>query len=67
MLVESKVDYSKPKNLVLTSVILVIGLSGAHVQIGTVPLTGMTLATILSIVLSLLFKLFEVTGLMNED
>lgn len=67
MLVESKVDYSKPKNLVLTSVVLIIGLSGAHVQIGTVQLTGMTLATILSIVVSLLFKVFEVTGLMNED
>jgi uracil permease len=67
MLVESKVDYSKPKNLVLTSVILIVGLCGAHVQIGTVPLTGMTLATILSIVLSLLFKVFEMTGLMNEN
>jgi uracil permease len=67
MLVESKVDYSKPKNLVLTSVVLIIGLSGAHVQIGTVQLTGMTLATILSIVVSLLFKVFEVTGLMNEE
>lgn len=66
MLVESKVDYSKPKNLVLTSVVLVIGLSGAHVQIGTVALTGMALATILSIVVSLIFKLFEVTGLLNE-
>jgi uracil permease len=67
MLVESKVDYSKPKNLVLTSVVLIIGLSGAHVQIGTVQLTGMTLATILSIVVSLLFKGFEVAGLMNES
>jgi uracil permease len=67
MLVESKVDYSKPKNLVLTSVVLIVGLCGAHVQIGTVPLTGMTLATLLSIVLSLLFKVFEMTGLMNED
>lgn len=67
MLVESKVDYSKPKNLVLTSVVLIIGLSGAHVQIGTVQLTGMALATVISIAVSLLFKLFEVTGLMNEE
>jgi uracil permease len=67
MLVESKVDYSKPKNLVLTSVVLIIGLSGAHVQIGTVQLTGMALATVLSIVVSLLFKLFEVTGLLREE
>lgn len=67
MLVESKVDYSKPRNLVLTSVVLIIGLSGAHVQIGTVQLTGMALATVLSIIVSLLFKVFEVTGLINEE
>ncbi len=66
MLVESKVDYSKPKNLTLTSVVLIVGLSGAHIQIGTVTLAGMALATVLSIFLSLLFKIFEVTGIMNE-
>lgn len=66
MLVESKVDYSKPKNLVLTSVVLIIGLSGTHVQIGTVQLTGMALATVLAIAVSLVFKIFEITGLMNE-
>lgn len=67
MLVESKVDYSKPRNLVLTSVVLIIGLSGTHIQIGTVQLSGMALATVLSIIVSLIFKLFEVTGLMNEE
>jgi len=67
MLVESKVDYSKPKNLVLTSVVLIIGLSGTHLQIGTVQLTGMALATVVAIVVSLLFKIFEVTGLMSEE
>lgn len=67
MLVESKVDYSKPKNLVLTSIVLIIGLSGAHVEIGTVSLKGMALATILSIVISLLFALFEKMGLMSNE
>ena len=66
MLVEQKVDYSKPRNLVLTAVVLVVGLSGAHVQIGTVTLAGMALATVVSIIISLSFKIFEVTGLMNE-
>lgn len=45
MLVESKVDYSKPKNLILTSIVLIIGLSGAHLDIGSVSLKGMALAT----------------------
>lgn len=62
MLVESKVDYSKPKNLVLTSIVLIVGLSGAHVDIGTVSLKGMALATLLAIVVSLLFELFERLG-----
>jgi uracil permease len=66
MLVDQKVDYSKPKNLVLTAVVLIVGLSGAHVQIGTVTLAGMALATVVSIIISLTFKVFEVTGLMNE-
>ncbi len=66
MLVEQKVDYSKPKNLVITAVVLVIGLSGAHLQIGTVTLAGMALATVASILISIVFKIFEVTGLMNE-
>ena len=66
MLVEQKVDYSKPKNLILTAIVLVVGISGTHLQIGTVQLSGMALATVLSIIISLLFKIFEVTGLINE-
>jgi uracil permease len=66
MLVESKVDYSKPKNLILTSIVLTVGLSGAHVEVGTVSLKGMALATLLAIVVSLLFGLFEKLGLMRE-
>lgn len=66
MLVDQKVDYSKPRNLVLTAVVLIIGLSGAKIQIATVTLAGMALATVVSIIISLVFKVFEVTGLMNE-
>lgn len=66
MLVEEKIDYSKPRNLILTAFVLVIGLSGAHITIGTVTLAGMALATVLSIFVSLLFKVLEVTGLINE-
>ncbi len=66
ILVESKVDYSKPKNLILSAFVLTIGLSGAHIKIGSVVLAGMALATVLSIVISLSFKLFEVAGWMND-
>src|SRR5690625_1627186 len=60
MLVEAKVDYSKSQNLILTSVVLVIGISGASIQIGDVALTGMGLATIVAIILSVFFKLLDV-------
>lgn len=66
MLVEAKVDYNKPKNLILTATILIIGLSGAHVQVGTVPFSGMGLATMIAIVLSLGIALLEKLGLINE-
>ena len=66
MLVESKVDYSKPKNLILTSIILIVGLSGAHIELGSVSLKGMALATLLSVFVSLLFALFERLGWMSS-
>lgn len=66
MLVEANVDYSKSRNLILTCVVLVIGISGASIQIGTVQLTGMGLATVVAIILSLFFKLLDVLKLANE-
>ncbi len=66
MLVEAKLDYSKPKNLILTAFVLTIGISGAHVKLGSVELAGMALATVLSIIISLSFKVFEMLGWMNE-
>lgn len=59
MLVESKVDYNKPINLVLTSVVLGIGVSNASITLGTVTLRGMALATVIAIILSLSIKLIE--------
>ncbi|MDU0202403.1 MULTISPECIES: uracil permease [Paenibacillus] len=66
MLVETKVDYSKPINLILTTSVLVIGLSGATLKLGNFELKGMALATIVAIVLSLFFKLLDKLKLTNE-
>lgn len=66
MLVESKVDYSRARNLILTSIVLIIGISGANITLGTVTLKGMALATIVSILLSLCFKLLDIFGLTND-
>ncbi len=56
VLIDSKVDYNKPQNLILTSVILIIGVSGAVIHIGQAELKGMALATIVGIFMALLFR-----------
>lgn len=66
MLVEAKVDYNRSQNLILTCVVLVIGISGTTIQIGEISLTGMGLATIVAMILSLFFKVLELLNLTNE-
>ena len=67
MMVERKVDYTKPKNLILTSVTLISGLSGASVVIGPVQLKGMGLATVVAIIASLAFLVFERLGWVETE
>ena len=59
MLVEKHVDYTRSKNLILTAVTMICGLSGATVAVGPVQLKGMGLATVVAMILSLAFLLFE--------
>mgnify|MGYP000389568037 CR=1 FL=1 len=57
ILVEAKVDYNNPMNLLLTSIVMGIGVSTASLTIGTVSFKGMSLATVVAIILSLAFRL----------
>jgi uracil permease len=66
MLVEAKVNYGKPSNLLLTTIVLVTGLSGVKLNIGDFSLAGMALATVVAMILSLLLKLFELFGWSND-
>lgn len=67
MLVERKVDYTKASNLIITSLVMVTGLSGASVTIGPVVLKGMGLATVVAMVISICFIVFRKTGLANKQ
>ncbi|QGG47943.1 uracil permease [Heliorestis convoluta] len=67
MLVETNVNYSKASNLILTSVVLVIGVSGARLSWGAFTLKGMALATVVAILLSLLFRFLEIKKLTNDS
>lgn len=66
LLVDAKVDYSKSRNLVLTSVVFITGLSGASISLGEVQLKGMALATIVAMIMSLIFHLFDKLKLSND-
>ena len=57
ILVEAKVDYNDPMNLLLTSIVMGVGVSTASLTIGTVTLRGMSLATVIAIILSVSFRI----------
>lgn len=67
ILVDSQVDYGKSRNLILTSVIFVTGLSGITVKIGNIQLTGMVLACVVGMLLGLTFYLLEKFHLTNDE
>ena len=54
ILIENKVDFDKKKNLIVASVILVVGIGGLVLEIGTFTLSAMALATVLGIFLNLI-------------
>ncbi len=53
MLVEAGIDFSQKRNLIIASVILVIGIGGAKIHVGPVELSEMPLATYVGILLNL--------------
>ncbi|WP_243386760.1 solute carrier family 23 protein [Bacillus kexueae] len=57
MMIDDKVDLSQKRNLIITSVILVIGVGGAIIHIGErFELHGMALAAIVGVVLNIVLK-----------
>ena len=67
MLIEKKVDYTKTKNMILTAVTMISGLSGAAVNIGPVQLKGMGLAVVCGMILSITFYILSKIGLDNKE
>lgn len=66
ILVDNQVDYGKSRNLVLTSVIFVVGLSGMTLNMGNVQLTGMVLACVVGMLLSLILYGLDKAHLTND-
>jgi uracil permease len=63
MIIEKKVDYTRPSNLILSAITFVVGVSGAKVTMGKVELKGMALATVVAILLGIVVWLGEKAGL----
>ena len=66
LMVDSKIDYSKARNLALTSVVFVVGLSGISINIGSCSLTGMSLAACTGMLLGLVFYILDKFKLTND-
>ncbi|MGM9986586.1 MAG: solute carrier family 23 protein [Bacillaceae bacterium] len=54
MLIDEKIDFGNKRNLVIASVILVIGIGGAKFNIGAFHFEGMALAAIIGVILNLI-------------
>ncbi|NRN86702.1 Uracil permease [Lactobacillus helveticus] len=52
ILVDDKVDFGEKRNMLITSVILVIGIGGAYLQLGNFELTSVALSTIIGMILN---------------
>jgi uracil permease len=53
MLVEAGIDFSDKRNLIIASVILVIGIGGAKIHLGSLEVSEMSLATYVGVLLNL--------------
>lgn len=53
MMIESRVDLSVNRNMIIASVVLVVGIGGLLVEIGSFKLEGMAMAALLGIILNL--------------
>lgn len=65
MLVESGIDYSHSRNLILSSVVLVIGIGNLSLKLGRYEIPAMALATFVGIILNLILPK-ESKGLAEE-
>jgi uracil permease len=53
ILIDNKIDFNLKRNLLIASVILVVGIGGLTFQAGPIALSGMALATLFGIILNL--------------
>ncbi len=66
-LIDAQVDLMQPKNLVIVSSVLTIGVGGMAVKFGSIAFAGVGLCAILAIVLNLLLPQQQPADVLNEE
>lgn len=66
ILIDARTDLSHSRNLVLAALILVIGVSGASINIGLTEIKGMALSTVVAVVLGVFFYVVDRMGWGND-
>jgi len=66
ILVDAQVDYGRSRNMAMTSVIFVTGLSGVAVKFGSIQLSGMVLACVVGMLMGLMFFVLDKLNLTND-
>lgn len=56
VLIDSKVDLGKMPNLIIVSAMLVLGLGGAYIKIGTLQITSVAISVLVGVILNLIFR-----------
>lgn len=67
ILIDEHVDYGNSVNMILTSVVFVTGLSGITLTMGNITLSGMVLAALVGMLMSLMVYIFSKLGWLNES
>ncbi|WP_101696708.1 uracil permease [Clostridium minihomine] len=66
ILVDSNVNYGRNRNIIMTSVVFVTGLSGVTLNLGAVQLKGMVLACVVGMMMGLIFHILDRLHLTND-
>lgn len=67
VLINNKIDFTNQRNLMIAAIILVVGIGGMKIEIGSVQLSGMALSAIIGITLHLILPNKEVSyGTKND-
>ncbi|MGL4337241.1 MAG: solute carrier family 23 protein [Turicibacter sp.] len=61
VLINNKIDFSKQRNLIIGAVILIVGIGGLTINIGSITLSGMALAAIIGVILHAILPEKEVS------